>query len=111
MTDGNGSERKMNLCGGRIRELRKGFAGRGISQVVLAARLQAEGGNLDRLAVSRIERGQRAISDRELVWLASALKTEVGFLVCGSRSARQVAEEMRREQEMQEEILYAAEDT
>ena len=92
-TDFTAKESK-NICGVRIRELRKKYDGRGITQGMLAAKIQIKGGDLDRIAVSRVERGIREVSDRELVWFAAALKTDVGFLVCGSKTADEIAEEM-----------------
>ena len=101
------ADKPKNICGTRIRELRKKYDGRGITQVALAAKIQLKGGNLDRLAVSRVERRKREVSDRELVWFAAALKTDVGFLVCGNMTAGETAEKMMDDREP---VSFVAED-
>lgn len=55
---------KNNLCGKKIALLRKK---QGISQRVLADRMQLLGLDIDKNAVQRIEAGQRFVTDIELL--------------------------------------------
>jgi len=54
-----------NLCGKKIKELRKQIIPR-MSQRALADRLQLIGVDLDKNAIQRIESGQRFVTDIEL---------------------------------------------
>ncbi len=54
---------KCNVCGQKIRDFRNS---KGITQTQLAARLQVEGIDLEQVAVSRIETGDRVVADYEL---------------------------------------------
>lgn len=60
---------KRNLCGLRIAQLRKGMKPK-VSQRMLADRLQLSGIDLDKNAISKIESGQRFVTDIELKALA-----------------------------------------
>ena len=59
-----------NLCGRNVAVYRKDL---GISQRVLADRLQINGLDIDKNAVQRIESGQRFVTDIELKALAAAV--------------------------------------
>lgn len=63
-----------NLCGARIRELRKAMPGTP-SQKEFSDMLQLAGLDVDKNAVQRIESGQRFVTDIELKVLAKVLKT------------------------------------
>ncbi len=52
-----------------------------MTQEQLAVKLQFLGWNIDRFGISKIERGERQITDKELVLLATALSASVGSLV------------------------------
>ena len=54
-----------------------------MSQEELAARIQAMGIALDQSALSRIERGQKAVTDIEVLAICRALGVEVGQLFAG----------------------------
>lgn len=71
-----------NVIGSRIREARY-RAGRKISQVELAARLQASGIDLDPSAISRIENQERLITDIEVVAICAVLGVAVETLFEG----------------------------
>ena len=60
---------KRNLCGLRIAQLRKGMKPK-VSQRMLEDRLQLSGMDLDKNAISKIESGQRFVTDIELKALA-----------------------------------------
>ncbi|MBQ9330579.1 MAG: helix-turn-helix transcriptional regulator [Oscillibacter sp.] len=59
-----------NLAGPQVRTLRME---RGLSQEQLAAKLQLQGYSIGQKAVSRMETGDRVVTDYELVLLAQAL--------------------------------------
>lgn len=59
-----GKDGRNNLCGKKIALLRKE---QGISQRVLADRMQLLGLDIDKNAVQRIEAGQRFVTDIELL--------------------------------------------
>ncbi len=61
-----------NICGERIRKIRKN-APEKMSQRKLAERLQIAGLDLDKNAVQRIESGQRFVTDIELKVIAKVL--------------------------------------
>jgi len=75
--------RKRNIVGTRVREARKA-AKPPITQFDLIARLQILGVILDQSAISKIEIGQRPVSDIEVVALAKALKVSVAWLLEGT---------------------------
>ena len=52
-----------------------------ITQEQLAARLELNDIQIDRIAISRIESGNRFVADFEVVEIAKALNTTVGFLL------------------------------
>ena len=73
--DFNGSK---NICGKRIKEARKS---QGLSQEMLAAKLQVEGINIERDSISRIEIGTRFVADYELLILCKILKVSPEYLL------------------------------
>jgi hypothetical protein len=52
-----------------------------LTQDQLAGRLAARGTSLDRVAITKIESGQRCVFDFELPPLAAALKVDVRWLL------------------------------
>jgi transcriptional regulator with XRE-family HTH domain len=71
-----------NVVGPRIREARLRALAK-VSQEELAARLQAMGVELDRSAISRIESGERQVTDLEILAICQALDVPVGNLFSG----------------------------
>ncbi len=69
-----------NVLGPRIRNLRR-RPGRRVTQQELAARLQAMGIDIDHTAISKLERGQRPISDMEFLAICKALGVKASVLV------------------------------
>lgn len=65
-----------NLIGKRLKLVRNSINPK-VTQSALAARLQLQCINLDRVAISKIELGMRLVTDVELVALAKALDTTV----------------------------------
>ena len=65
-----------NVVGPKIREARH-RTGRSITQAQLAARLQAIGVDLDPSAISRIESGNRLITDIEILGVCQVLKISI----------------------------------
>lgn len=74
---GSGSR---NTIGPRIREARLAFDPP-LTQDQLAGRLAAKGVALDRVAITKIECGQRCVFDFELPPLAAVLKVDVRWLL------------------------------
>ena len=74
---------KRNIVGARVRQARK-IAKPPITQVDLVARLQLLGVVIDQSGLSKIENGQRPVSDIEVVALAKALKVSVAWLLEGT---------------------------
>jgi HTH-type transcriptional regulator, cell division transcriptional repressor len=72
-------ERK-NIVGERVRQARKS-ANPPITQEELIARLQVLDIMTDQSTLSKIENGQRPVTDIEVVALAKALKVTVGWLL------------------------------
>lgn len=68
-----------NQIGGRIRRARLKCSPP-VSQEDLAGRLAAQGINLDRSAISRIESQDRYLMDYEISVIARCLKVTVGWL-------------------------------
>ncbi len=75
---------KRNIVGIRVRQARKA-AKPPITQSDLIARLQLLDMNIDQSGLSKIENGQRPVSDTEVVALAKALKVSVSWLLEGTR--------------------------
>lgn len=67
-----------NICGIKVRELRKALR---ISQHELSDRLIANGLDIDKNAVQRIESGQRFVTDIEIIYLAKVLDITVEELI------------------------------
>lgn len=78
---------KNNICGKWIKYVRKGLYDKQhpkMTQEELTARLQVLGLRIDRTALSRIESGERILSDIEVACFASALKVPLDFLFFGT---------------------------
>ena len=69
---------KRNICGDRIREARYK---RRLSQSDLSKRLQLAGVMVERDTISRMESGERFITDFELLAIADALEVPVLWLL------------------------------
>ena len=69
---------RSNICGEQIRRFRRE---RKLSQGELAARLQLQEVQLDQKAVSRVEKGERFVSDFELVAFSRALRVPLEELL------------------------------
>lgn len=69
---------KCNLCGIRVKTARKRIR---ISQDQLAARMQVEGIQVNQRAISRIETGERLVTDYELMYLAKVLNVDIMWLL------------------------------
>jgi transcriptional regulator with XRE-family HTH domain len=78
--------RKKNLVGANIREVRK-TSKPPVTQLDLVARLGLQGLKIDQSALSKIENGQRPVSDLEVSAFAKALKVPVSQLY-GEKSGR-----------------------
>ncbi len=74
-------ERK-NIVGTRVRKARS-ESKPPITQEDLAARLQLDGLKIDQAMISRIEKGERLVTDIEVKALAKALKVSAGWLIEG----------------------------
>ena len=74
-------KKKRNIIGTRIRKARKD-AKPPVTQSDLVARLQLDGiKDIDQPIISRIEKGERLVTDYELKAIAKVLKVSVGWLV------------------------------
>jgi len=69
-----------NVVGARIRKARLAF-NPNLTQDQLSGRLAAKGGILDRVAITKIECGQRSVFDFELPLLAEVLRVDVRWLL------------------------------
>ena len=69
-----------NICGSNVSRLRVGL---GISQRVLADRLQLVGLDIDKNAIQRIECGKRFVTDIELVALSKVFNVSLDELLRG----------------------------
>lgn len=72
--------RSKNISGPRIRLARTEFSP-ALTQDQLAGRLAADGVQLDRVAITKIETGTRGVMDYELRAIARVLKTDVNWLL------------------------------
>jgi HTH-type transcriptional regulator, cell division transcriptional repressor len=68
-----------NVIGRRVAEARS-RATPAITQDALSGKLAAEGVQLDRAAIAKIENGHRRVFDYEVEALANALGVEIGWL-------------------------------
>ena len=68
-----------NIIGLRVKATRKAAKPQ-ITQLELVARLQSLGLSVDQSALSKIENGQRPVTDIEVAALAKALKVSVAWL-------------------------------
>lgn len=68
-----------NIIGHRVRLARKSVIPP-ITQLDLAARLQVQGLELDRVTISKIETGYREVTDVEAKAIAQALGVSIGWL-------------------------------
>ena len=66
----------LNIVGPKVKELRL-TCSPSLTQEALASKLQILGWDIDRFGVSKIERGQRQVTDREVLMLAKALGVSV----------------------------------
>ena len=66
-----------NVVGKRIKEIREQS---GITQEQLAIRLEVTGWQVDRFVISKIERGERQVLDKEVQLIAKVLKVDVSNL-------------------------------
>jgi len=73
---------KKNIAGVRIKTVREQL---GWSQADLAAKLQLENIVIEQKAISRIERGERLITDYELQAIAKVLRVSVEWLLTGKQ--------------------------
>jgi len=71
---------KKNLVGNRVQQARKATEPL-MTQADLAARLQVLGMSVDQSGISKIETGERPVSDIEVVALADALKVSAAWLL------------------------------
>ncbi len=69
---------KKNLCGDRIHQAR---TAQRMSQSDLAARMQVNGVIIEREAISKIETGDRFVTDYELLVFAKVLGISVDWLL------------------------------
>jgi len=68
-----------NVVGPRVRAARY-RSGEKVTQEDLVARLQGLGVNVDRTVISKIESGNRIVTDVEILAISKALKVSIGFL-------------------------------
>lgn len=71
-------EGKKNISGDRIHQARTTMR---LSQADLAARMQVSGVNIEREAISKIETGDRFVTDYELMVFAKVLGVSVEWLI------------------------------
>lgn len=76
---------KKNIVGERVRKARKS-AKPPITQKDLVARLQLLNMNIDQSGLSKLENGQRPVSDIEVLALARALKVSLAWLLEGEKT-------------------------
>lgn len=77
---------RRNIVGPRVRQARKA-AKPPITQLDLVARLQTLGVTIDQSGLSKLENGQRPVSDMEVVALTKALKVSVAWLLEGTSTS------------------------
>ena len=80
MFSNRAADGKNNICGSKIRALRKAMPER-TSQRALSEKMQLVGLDLDKNAIQRIESGERFVTDIELKALANALNVSYSDLL------------------------------
>ena len=70
----------LNVVGPKVKEARLANHPP-ITQDELATRLQVLGWDIDRFGISKIERGQRQVTDKEILLLVQALNISVSELL------------------------------
>jgi transcriptional regulator with XRE-family HTH domain len=70
-----------NVVGPQVKQARLTNKSSRITQDALAAKLQLMGWNIDRFGISKIERGERQVTDKELLLLAKALDVSAAWLL------------------------------
>lgn len=68
---------RKNIVGSRVRKARKKSK---VTQMELAARLQVLGIRIDRPAISKLETGNRPVTDIEVAAIAKTLKVPISWL-------------------------------
>ena len=71
-------ENKKNICGERVRELRQKNR---LSQGELAAKMQVLGVIVEQDVISRIENGQRIVTDYELYALVKIFNVSANYIM------------------------------
>jgi len=71
---------KTNIIGDKVKETRRKL---GMTQCELAAKLQIKSINIEQKAISRIENGERIVTDFELLELSRVLNVSVEWLLAG----------------------------
>ena len=69
-----------NVVGSQVKKARK-IHNPPLTQEQLAIELQVLGWNIDRFGVSKIERAERQVLDKEVILLACALSVSVTYLL------------------------------
>lgn len=72
------AKRSKNISGVRIATIRKQ---KGITQSELSEKVQAQGINLDRASIAKIENGLRCVLDYEIQAIASTLRVSVATIL------------------------------
>jgi hypothetical protein len=86
MTAGDKKQRGRNIVGRRVKEARQ-FYSPPLTQDQLSGKLAADGVELDRVAIAKIETGTRCAFDFEVKALAAVLKVDANWLLgIGGRS-------------------------
>ena len=67
-----------NLCGKRLKEIRKS---QNLSQRKLAAKMQLSGFDVDHYFIRRVENGERFLTDIDLVIFSRALETPISEIL------------------------------
>lgn len=81
------TDQPKNIVGPRIRRARLDFDPP-LTQDQLSGRLAAKGLSLDRVAITKIECGNRAVFDFELPTIAEVLKVDLQWLITGKGNPR-----------------------
>jgi hypothetical protein len=86
MTAGDKKQRSRNIVGKRVKEARQLYCPP-LTQDQLSGKLAANGLQLDRVAIAKIETGIRCVFDFEIKALARVLKVDANWLLgIGGRS-------------------------